>query len=96
MLFRSLSDIGLDHFHALLRKGGLQSLDEKPDQYSLSFVLETYEVNLLELTNLYGVLANSGDYRPWGLAAEAEPARPVSLLSPAAVWLTNQILRLDL
>lgn len=91
---RLLSDIGLDHFHALLRKGGLQSLDEKPDQYGLSFVLGACEVNLLELTNLYGVLANSGDYRPWGLAAEAEPARPVSLLSPAAVWLTNQILTL--
>ncbi len=90
---RLLADIGLERFYDLLQKGGLQSLEEK-SEYGLSFILGACAVNLLELTNLYGVLANGGKYRPWGLSADKEQAAPASLLSGASVWLTNQILTL--
>ncbi len=94
---RLLTDIGFEDFYVLLQKGGLRSLGKNADKYGLSFILGACEVNLLELTNLYAVLANGGEYRPWTLLGKSKPVSRLSseecrLFSPAAAWLTNRIL----
>lgn len=50
----------VDDFVALLRKGGLESLDRDPKQYGLPLILGSGEVRLVDLTNLYATLANGG------------------------------------
>ena len=61
---RLLSDEGVDEFVALLRKGGLTSLDRQPAKYGLPLILGSGEVRLIDLTNLYAALARNGEYRP--------------------------------
>jgi len=61
---RLLSDEGVDEFVALLRKGGLTSLDREPAKYGLPLILGSGEVRLIDLTNLYAALARNGEYRP--------------------------------
>jgi len=61
---RLLSDEGVDEFVALLRKGGLTSLDREPAKYGLPLILGSGEVRLIDLTNLYATLARNGEYRP--------------------------------
>jgi penicillin-binding protein 1C len=61
---RLLSDEGVDDFVALLRNGGLTSLDRDPGKYGLPLVLGGGEVRLVDLTNLYATLAEGGEYAP--------------------------------
>jgi penicillin-binding protein 1C len=69
---RLLSAVGLGDFLALLRRGGLATLDRPPGQYGLPLVLGGGEVTLLDLTNLYATLAEGGLARP--LRFLADPA----------------------
>jgi penicillin-binding protein 1C len=60
---RLLADDGVDDFVALLRRGGLQTLDRDPGKYGLPLILGGGEVRLLDLTNLYATLAEGGQYK---------------------------------
>ena len=53
--------IGINDVINLAQKMGLSTIND-PDRYGLSLVLGGGEVNLLELTNAYGVFANNGKY----------------------------------
>lgn len=80
---RLLSEIGLDTFHALLRRGGLDTLDRPVREYGLPLILGSGEVTLLDLTNLYAALADGGVHRPVRLL-ENETETPAAAVSPAA------------
>jgi penicillin-binding protein 1C len=81
---RLLSDEGVDDFVALLRSGGLTSLDRDPGKYGLPLILGGGEVRLLDLTNLYATLAEGGEYAPARILAgndcvvpnSGRPSRP--------------------
>ena len=58
-----LSDEHVDDFVALLRKGGLATLDRDPQKYGLPLILGSGEVRLVDLTNLYATLAQEGRHK---------------------------------
>ena len=61
---QTLRQIGVDYLLRLLRRFGIQSLDEDASQYGLSLTLGGGEVTLIELTNAFAVFANQGEYVP--------------------------------
>jgi penicillin-binding protein 1C len=73
-----LNEIGLSHYHDLLRRFGFTTLTKPPLHYGLAVTLGSGEVTLLELTNAYAALARGGRYLPYHL----KPAAP---LPPKAV-----------
>ena len=88
---RLLAEMGLKQFFGLLNQGGLSTLDRPPDDYGLSLVLGSCEVNLLELTNLYASLRDGGMYRPVRLL-DREQAGGRRLFSEEAGYLVTRIL----
>ena len=88
---RTLNAVGLDRFHALLRLGGLSSLDKPAGHYGLPLALGACEVRLLDLANLFATLASGGEHRPWRITpGEARPG--FRLFSPEAAFLVTNIL----
>jgi penicillin-binding protein 1C len=59
-----LGEEHVDDFVALLRKGGLTTLDRDPAKYGLPLILGSGEVRLVDLTNLYATLAAEGKHKP--------------------------------
>jgi penicillin-binding protein 1C len=91
---RLLSQIGVERFLRLLRRGGLDTLDRPAAAYGLPLILGGGEVSLLDLTGLYSTLADGGLYRPVRLL-ETPPPNPTAgerLLSPAACGLIAEML----
>jgi penicillin-binding protein 1C len=87
-----VNTVGYGKFYSLLKSGGLTTLDQSCEYYGLTLVLGGAGVNLLELTNLYAMLANGGNYRPYRIL-ENEPIRSGnSLLSNAACYIVTDIL----
>jgi penicillin-binding protein 1C len=54
--------IGVDYLLEIMRRFGVETLNQDASQYGLSLTLGGGEVSLLELTNAYGVFANQGAY----------------------------------
>lgn len=89
---RTLVMAGLERFHGRLQQVGLSSLTEPPDFYGYSLALGSAEVNLLELTNAYRVLANGGLYSGVKLTASAPSAAPRRVLDAGASFIVSDIL----
>ncbi|WP_285907075.1 penicillin-binding protein 1C [Pseudodesulfovibrio pelocollis] len=70
---RLLASTGLRDFHALLRQGGLETIDRPATSYGLPLVLGACEVRLVDLTNVYATLAQGGEHRPWRVTPPAMP-----------------------
>jgi penicillin-binding protein 1C len=60
---RTLTLVGVDSFLESLRKLGLASLRHDADHYGFGLALGAGETTLLQLTNAYRVLANSGQWQ---------------------------------
>jgi penicillin-binding protein 1C len=89
---RLLSETGVEPFLLLLRRGGLRTLDRPPAQYGLPLILGSGEVTLLDLTNLYATLAQSGRHAPWRTRASGAAAAGDPILSPESARLVTEIL----
>ncbi|HGE71098.1 TPA: penicillin-binding protein 1C [Candidatus Poribacteria bacterium] len=59
--------LGEDGLYEFLKNAGITTLTEPKEHYGLSLVLGGCEVTLLELTNLYAVLADMGRFSPYKL-----------------------------
>jgi len=88
---RLLAGTGLRDFHALLRQGGLDTIDRPAASYGLPLVLGACEVRLVDLTNLYATLGRGGVHRPWRVTLPADrnpesddPFGTAGLFSPEA------------
>ncbi|MEK7775260.1 MAG: penicillin-binding protein 1C [Candidatus Zixiibacteriota bacterium] len=86
------SQTGLSELYSFLRRGGITTLTRPWPQYGLPLVLGSCEVNLLELSNLYAMLARQGEYIPWRCFKEESPHPSVRLLSSESSWLITDIL----
>lgn len=71
---------------------GISTL-EKPETYGLGLTLGNAPVKLLELTNAYAAIANSGSYRPYAFVptADVKPL-PIRLFDPISAYLISDIL----
>ena len=77
-------------FHAWLQEAGVRSLDRPAEHYGLALVLGGGDLTLLELAELYGILARQGVRLPTRLLRTEEPAPGTRVLSRAAAYLTLQ------
>jgi len=87
---RTLVLTGLDAFHDRLKDVGLASLTQPADYYGYSLALGSAEVDLLDLTNAYRVLANGGMYSPATLVPGVAPARRI--LDQRGAYIVSDIL----
>lgn len=88
---RLLADVGLESFHGLLKRGGLESIDRPASAYGLPLALGACEVRLVDLTNLYATLGEGGMHWPWRITA-GEPGPGTRLFSPEAAHVVAEIL----
>jgi penicillin-binding protein 1C len=86
------ADIGLKEYYDLLLAAGISSLDKQYFEYGLPLVLGGCEVSLLELSNLYSMLANGGWYRPIRKSTESDTTQSRQILSDEACYITSSIL----
>ena len=84
--------VGLRDFYDLLHRGGITTLNRKYFEYGLPLVLGSGEVTLLELTNLYAVLARGGTFLPVRMVRTDQAPSPVRLLSAEACYLITELL----
>lgn len=89
---RLLNSCGTAPFHALLRRGGLSTLERPAAHYGLPLALGGCEVRLLELTNLYATLAAGGVHRPVEPLAGQAADPGERILSPEAAAMVLDIL----
>ncbi len=91
---RLLARTGLDEFHSLLERGGLD-LAKPARHYGLPLVLGACEASLLELTGIYAALAGGGEYRPLNFAptnGQDGISSGERILSRESSWLTSVML----
>ncbi len=90
---RTLLLLGVERFHAGLKRMGLASLSHDSDFYGYSLALGGGEVTLLELTNAYRSLANGGVLRPvvW-LPNQNAKAGGQRVISKASAYIVGDIL----
>jgi penicillin-binding protein 1C len=84
--------LGLRKFYDLLKRGGLSSLDKRYYEYGLPLVLGACEVSLLDLSNLYAMLARGGLYQPVSMLITGDTQPSDSLFSYETCFLTSSIL----
>lgn len=90
---RLLARTGLDRFHDLLRRGGLETIDQPAAHYGLPLILGAAEVRLVDLVGLYATLARGGIHLPTRLLPAGAEVTGQRLLSPEAAWLITDALR---
>jgi len=88
---RLLRDTGKSDFLNLLRKGGITTLRDD-DYYGLSVILGACDVTLLELTNLYRMLANHGEYTSYNILKDNENHKVKRLLHEGSCYLVSRAL----
>ena len=89
---RTLLLLGVERFHAGLRRMGLNSLSHDGDFYGYALALGGGEVTLLELANAYRSLANGGVLRPVVLIPSAKGHAGGRVLSRASAYIIGDIL----
>jgi penicillin-binding protein 1C len=87
------AELGLPRLLALLRRGGLDTLDRSAGHYGLPLVLGAGEVRLVDLVNLYAALADGGLARPLRWRSDASVASGSRLVSREAAALVTDVLR---
>jgi penicillin-binding protein 1C len=86
------AEVGLRKFYDFLLSAGITTLKRKYYEYGLPLILGSGEVNLVELTNLYGLLARGGIYKDVRVILGREEEDSRRLLSEEACYLISDIL----
>ncbi len=84
--------LGGDGVYTLLKDAGITTLPNPQEYYGLSLILGGCEVNLLELTNIYSGLADSGAFRDYRLLKSAPDPIARKLLSSGTCYIITDIL----
>lgn len=84
--------VGQKNFFALLKNGGLSTLTRKDSDYGLPLILGSCEIELLDLTSLYGCLARGGVYKKYHYLTDESSVDSARLFSPAAAYILSEIM----
>ena len=87
-----LAQIGIWDFLSFLQKGGISTINSKQADYGLSLILGGCDVKLIELTNLYAVLANHGEYRSIRYGRDEPIPEGTRILSDGAAYMITEML----
>ena len=91
--FISLLDkIKVEPFLSFLSDCGITTRSDQPGYYGLSIAVGALDVNLIELANLYAMLARQGEYLDYRVILSNEKRQTRAVLSPAATFLTVRAL----
>jgi penicillin-binding protein 1C len=83
--------IGHRSLYGFLRNAGITTLNRLPDHYGLALTLGSCDVNLLELTNAYAMLARLGEYKTYNfIEGQEQPSR--RLISEGSAYLVSDIM----
>ncbi|MFC3150362.1 penicillin-binding protein 1C [Litoribrevibacter euphylliae] len=94
---RLAAQLNSPNLYQLLQQAGITEMNTR-DHYGLSTVLGGMETSMLELTRLYAMLANLGQFQSERTAhTQSKQSHPLSipentLLSPESAWLTYHML----
>jgi len=89
---RLLNYYGLSDFYYFLQKAGFSSLHRRAIQYGLPLIIGGAEASLMELTQLYLALGNSGKARQIVFAEDQDDVSD-ELFSAGAAWLVMESLK---
>lgn len=91
---RLLEQVGTQRVVSVLSRAGCSSIAREADRLGLSVALGGCGVRLSELVGLYAALADGGRWRPLVFGSEQEGTDTLMhpLVSPAAAWMTAEIL----
>ncbi len=84
--------LGGGGIYAFLKEAGITTLTEPQEHYGLSLVLGGCGVTLLDLTNLYAGLANTGEFAPYRLRLDLGVRQPVPLLKAGTAFILTEML----
>ena len=90
-----LNRISYRKLYLFLKNVGISTLKQLPEHYGLALTLGSGEVNLLELTNAYSMLARLGVYKPYSFTEAADDSIPHRVLSEGAAYIVADILSDD-
>jgi len=85
---RLLNKFGLHEFYRFLELGGVSTLFREPDLYGLTLIIGGSEATLYDLVQLYRGLGSYGKFGKIKWKAEDVVPEQISLISPAASYLT--------
>ncbi len=83
---------GVAPFHDFLRNAGMTTLFRSPEDYGLTLILGGAEGTLWDMATLFRGLGRYGRFGPLHVVQGEEGGREASLLSPAAAWMTLEML----
>ncbi len=87
-----LHDVGLTRLIGFLRQGGIHTLEKGPEHFGLSLILGGVGVRLLELTNLYAMLARQGEFISYRLLESQPVLQSKRLLTEGSAFIITDML----
>jgi penicillin-binding protein 1C len=84
--------LGEDGIYTFLKEAGISTLPQPQNYYGLSLILGGCGVNLLELTNIYAGLANSGKFKPVRLLINDVDFEGKKLLNNGTCFILSELL----
>ncbi|MBN1423441.1 penicillin-binding protein 1C [Candidatus Fermentibacteria bacterium] len=83
---------GVAPFHDFLRTAGMSTLFRRPEDYGLTLVLGGAEGTLWDMVALFRGLGRLGRFDGLSVLEGSPPSQGLQLLSPAAAWMTLDML----
>lgn len=87
-----LRGVGVHAATALLERAGISSISRQPEFYGLGLTLGSLDVQLLELTEAYAVLARGGLRRPTKILSSQDIGASERVFDERAAWLVGDAL----
>lgn len=87
-----LAKIGVGEFVSFLKRSGFSTLNSEDTDYGLSMILGGCGVRLIELTNLFSMLANGGIFRPLRYCEDEAMQEGERVLSSGAAYIITELL----
>lgn len=82
-----LREVGLPAGMEILQRVGITSIARRPEHYGLGMTLGSLDVQLVELTEAYAVLARRGVRRPTRVLADSGPGSETRIVDERHAWL---------
>ncbi len=89
---RLLDDLGLATFTKFLIASSCETIEQQQEDLGLSLILGGCGNTLEELTNMYAMLADGGNYKPIRYTVNQKEVTAQKLLSSGSVWMVGNIL----
>lgn len=87
-----LHKYGYENFYNFLKKAEISTLSNDPSRYGLSLIIGGAEGKLSEMTNLFRILSNGGQWSPY-IFQEAKNKKEKKLLSKGSSYIIYNILQ---